>query len=432
MEKSSKQRQLAPWRFPVNQAVRGGLVTATLLASLAGIAAPAASGQDPARPAADPSLAQGSGPEDQAIASDEQIVASDEQAVTSQEQAAGSETQAPGADEKRGHRPPPPPALATFTGVVAVGRTRYTYTMVGSNPALRRARNVVVPVAILPMRLEFADGTVLDPTQPDACLGGRVPLAVTLQSPLFQDFDYGQGPRQFLEQIRRMEFWQLTGPGKLNPGYSVRLAPSVLPTQTLALSPASVTQQVACLATGGSQTMGHIEGDDFNNFVQDQVVAQFPKWGVNASTFVLILIPFVDFTTDGVETGVSYHSILDTPQGVVTYAVAQLGLAKPGNLVNIGPQSHELAEWLDDPYGENPTPPWGNTGQVTSGCAPVLEVGDPLTGTFLKPILMPNGLSYQPQETAFFSWFYDQVPSLGFDGWYSSGGTFKTPAAPCH
>jgi hypothetical protein len=83
-------------------------------------------------------------------------------------------------------------------------------------------------------------------------------------------------------------------------------------------------------------------------------------------------------------------------------------------------------------WGGNRTPPWGNTGQVTTGCENALEVGDPLTGTFLPAILMPNGVSYQPQETALLSWFFDQVPSLGLDGWYSSGGTFRSPAAPCH
>lgn len=105
MEKSAKQRALAPWRFPLNETVHIGVVTATLLAALAGLKASPATGEEPVRPA-DPSLAH----------------------------PAGFEEQAAGSEEKRGHRPPPPPTLATFTGVVAVGRTRYTYTMVGSNP----------------------------------------------------------------------------------------------------------------------------------------------------------------------------------------------------------------------------------------------------------------------------------------------------------
>ncbi|HEX7199157.1 MAG TPA: hypothetical protein VF213_06750, partial [Dongiaceae bacterium] len=154
----------------MNKTVRTGLAAVSLLASFAGLAASPAAGEELARPA-DPSPVSPSSLDLPA---------------------------------KRGRRPPPPPALSTFTGVVAIGRTRYKYTMVGSNPQLRKARNVVVPVVIIPMRLEFNDGTVLDPSQPDSCLGGGLsPLTVTLQSPLFQDFDYGEGPRQFLEQIRR-------------------------------------------------------------------------------------------------------------------------------------------------------------------------------------------------------------------------------------
>jgi hypothetical protein len=400
-----------------------GLVSASLLASLVGFAPSPAIGKDPVRPE-DPSLARASTAEGWAPAAEEQSPAAEDQATAPDDQDTAAE-------EKRGHRPPPPPSLATFTGVVAVGRTRYTYTMVGTNPELRRAQNVVVPVVIIPLRLEFQDGTVLDPTAPDTCLGGRVPVDVTLQSPLFQDYDYGEGPRQFVEQIRRMEFWQLTGPHKLNPGYSVRLGtPTVLPTQTLTLSSASFTEGMTCRTTGDPETMGHIDFNDFNNFLS-QLVPQLPKWGVNASTFVVLHLPFADLYANGTEVAYSFHAYFNTPQGKITYAAAQLGLALPGDVVNIGPMSHEFAEWLDDPYIDNATPPWGNIGQVT-GCQPILEVADPLTGTFLPLIKMPNGISYQPQETAFFSWFFDQVPSLGFNGWYSTGGTFKKPAAPCH
>src|SRR6185295_4043699 len=42
--------------------------------------------------------------------------------------------------------------------------------------------------------------------------------------------------------------------------------------------------------------------------------------------------------------------------------------------------AHEVGEWMDDPFGNNPTPAWGHTGQV-GGCQNNLEVGDTLTGT---------------------------------------------------
>jgi hypothetical protein len=381
----------------MNHAVRAGLVTASLLASFAGLAASPASGEDLARPV-DPAWA----------------------APRSLEPSVS--------EEKRHPRPAPP--LATFTGVATLGRKRYPYTLVGSNPQVRRARNVVVPALIVPIRLQFSNGTVLDPSQPDSCLEGLAPLAVTLQSPLFQDFDYGDGPRQFLEHIRRLEFWRFAAPGKLNPGYSVRLAPSVLPTQTLALGANSATEEVACLSThGGLHTMGHVDLQEWNSFLY-QLAPQFSKLGVSPSTFVVFLFSQIDLTSEGTPIQAAFHDVFPAPQGMITYAVSGYGVIREGNVVNLGALSHELAEWLDDPFVNNLTPPWGHIGPVT-GCFPGLEVGDPLVGTFLPAVQMPNGITYQLQETAFLSWFFDQVPSLGFDGWYSTGGTFKSPAAPC-
>ena len=93
--------------------------------------------------------------------------------------------------------------------------------------------------------------------------------------------------------------------------------------------------------------------------------------------------------------------------------------------------SHEAAEWMDDPYVVNNTPPWGNTGQV-AGCQGNLEVGDPLTGSLAPRIFMPNGYTYSLQELADFSWFFGK-PSLGIHGWFSDNGTFLTDAGPpCH
>jgi hypothetical protein len=92
--------------------------------------------------------------------------------------------------------------------------------------------------------------------------------------------------------------------------------------------------------------------------------------------------------------------------------------------------AHEIGEWMDDPFANNPTPPWGHIGQVAF-CQNNLEVGDPLTGTGAPPIVMPNGFTYHLQELAFFSWFYG-APSIGIHGWFSNNGTFLTDAGlPC-
>ena len=124
-----------------------------------------------------------------------------------------------------------------------------------------------------------------------------------------------------------------------------------------------------------------------------------------------------------------YHNAFNVGAGVQTYGVAMYdnsGLMTGGSDISI--LSHEVAEWQNDPSGTNPTPSWGNIGQVM-GCQGNLEVGDPLSGTTFNDTL--NGFTYHPQELAFFSWFYHQNPSLGVNGWYSDKGTFSTFAAPC-
>jgi hypothetical protein len=88
--------------------------------------------------------------------------------------------------------------------------------------------------------------------------------------------------------------------------------------------------------------------------------------------------------------------------------------------------AHEVGEWANDPLVANQTAPWGHTGQV-GGCQANLEVGDPLTGTDVPPVTMPNGFTYHLQELAFFSWFFG-APSVGINGWFSNNGTFLTDA----
>ena len=90
--------------------------------------------------------------------------------------------------------------------------------------------------------------------------------------------------------------------------------------------------------------------------------------------------------------------------------------------------SHEIGEWINDPDNINPTPAWSSQSQATGACSNTYEVGDGLTGFVFQVGPMANGWTYNPQELVFFSWFYDQEPSIGAGGWYSDQGTFTTDA----
>lgn len=134
-----------------------------------------------------------------------------------------------------------------------------------------------------------------------------------------------------------------------------------------------------------------------------------------------------------------YHSITGFPALNQTYSASIFNTSgvfltstgDTGFYSDTAILSHEVDEWLDDPLTVNPVPLWGHTGQQ-SGCQGNLEVGDPLTGTAIPSVTMPNGFTYHLQELAFFSWFYG-ASSIGVNGWFSDNCTFTTDAgAPCY
>ena len=73
-----------------------------------------------------------------------------------------------------------------------------------------------------------------------------------------------------------------------------------------------------------------------------------------------------------------------SPAGFSTNMLFSNAAGDTGPFSDTAILSHEVDEWVNDPMVSNPTPPWGNTGQVV-GCQANLEVGDPLTGTTVPP-----------------------------------------------
>jgi hypothetical protein len=90
--------------------------------------------------------------------------------------------------------------------------------------------------------------------------------------------------------------------------------------------------------------------------------------------------------------------------------------------------SHEVSEWLHDPFISNTVPPWESPLPLSSGfygCSSLLETGDAVSDAAFEV----NG--YQLQDEAFLSWFAHQAPSIGIGGQYSYLGTFTQPSPLC-
>jgi len=352
------------------------------------------------------------------------------------------------------------PMLPLFTFDVQSDRDNNNYTgvMVGANPFNHRGdRNVSVKTFIVPIIVttnsvgvstNFTTGefttapgvTTFDPTANDnACLSApnNNPLRLFQHTPMFDNYDISvggvdMGHTQYIDAFQRAEFWNVLGEDG-REDYHLLLDPirtldpiaiNVPADQGLTLPPKDFP---AC------GPFGIVDIDFFDAYLNTNVLPALQPQ-VNAGNFPIFMLyntvlAFTPQTNLFNCCVLGYHGTSNfTP--IQTYSPSDFdttGLfgATQGDSNTL---SHEVGEWANDPFGNNPTPSWGHTGQV-AGCQGNLEVGDPLSGTNFSPIGGRNGFTYHLQELAFFSWFFSSQ-STGIHGWFSDNDTFTTDAGP--
>jgi len=329
--------------------------------------------------------------------------------------------------------------LWNYTIVSPVNNTSYSGQMVGRSPFNHGHRSTAITTLLIPIVLTFADtGTVFDPNSidaPDSCTNTTSVMREIANSPIFQSpyapppqsGDYKMngvdvGRTQYVDAFQRANFWS-----------EIQGSPYHTLLSGYILNPISVTVPAANGSTNSDfcGAYGTMDINWWDNLVQTSILPSLASQGVTTSTLPLFIFDSV-FMYDGTITNcciLGYHGSY-TPGGVLqTYSVNSWDTSGAfGGDISI--MTHEVGEWMNDPTGTNPTPAWGNIGQVT-GCQRNLEVGDPLTGTLFPGVQTEqNGFEYHPQELAFFSWFYRQSPSSGAGGMYSDHSTFNTGAGP--
>jgi hypothetical protein len=97
-------------------------------------------------------------------------------------------------------------------------------------------------------------------------------------------------------------------------------------------------------------------------------------------------------------------------------------------LQDINGLSHEISEWLNDPFILNQVTPWSTPTAPQYGCQGFLETGDPLSGVWFPLSGNPDpnpraGGVWHPQDSVFPQWFLRQSPSSAFGGHYTLMGT---------
>jgi hypothetical protein len=275
-----------------------------------------------------------------------------------------------------------------------------TYTMVGPNPATTNTTSVV-SVVIIPIKMVYgvANGNrTFDPllaTLP----GGQSLMTNILSSPLFQSnvtFVQGGtnvGTTQYIDAFQRANFWSQVG---TNNQYHVLLGtPTVLPEQTIVVP---IQDGMVEANPFGSGNVGTMYVTDFDTDVQG-FIAKLAQ--INPSVLP-IFVTYDTYLTQlplGQQCCIGgYHSSLGAQPAGQTYSYATY-VDTPGAFAeNVDALSHELGEWMDDPFVDN---------NVNCTDNSLMENGDPLEnnanyGTFPYTA---NGFTYNLQSLVFVGYF---------------------------
>jgi hypothetical protein len=310
----------------------------------------------------------------------------------------------------------PTPKLQTFTSSFryASEHKTYSYTMVGFGPGVTKTAKI--PNVITPIRFRFAGNRA-------QLLSTSVTKAVRL-SGLFTAQAFPGGKGQYGDVFMRTQFWSKIRNGAR--AWHVTMAPPPV-TTPLALSVPSDKGGSAVTSSGA--TVWLVDIGWFDSAVAPTVAKQSPAAFTQFLGANVVFCGKYDpdnFDSCGIG---GYHSATESDDGIRTYSYQSYLSSKifgvKSGFHGLAPMSHELAEWLANPYLTNQAPRWTEKSNPQYGCSSDLEVGDPLVGKVLK--VGPQIY----QDEAYLSYFARQKPSIAWKGRYSWFNNFKTYSRGC-
>ncbi len=308
-----------------------------------------------------------------------------------------------------------------------LGKT-YTFAMVGTNPALGSA-TTTVPVEIIPIIFKFSNGVSLDPTA-NSCGDTASAISRVMNSPIFQNATYtpggtNVGTTQYEDAFQRANFWNSVSTSA--PNYHVLLTPTLEPAVTINV-PAifGETQAGPCGGSGTANNgdVGLVAVNAFQFVLKNFLAPKYPS-----NTLPIFLMYNTFFYQGNPKTGcciLGYHTAFGAAPNQLTTAVAAFSDAGIFSvpIEDIHALSHEIGEWMDDPFTNNAVPGW--TGGQVSTCSFSLEVGDPVTGIASDVTL--NGFTYHPEDLVFLPWFEKaSAPTTSVNGWYTFLNSYSAP-----
>ena len=345
----------------------------------------------------------------------------------------------------------------TFQYTDPTNGVTYPITMVGTDP--RVGGSTTVHTVIIPLKMNFVAAgqdpsslvgqgyPAFQPQFVNHTFDGTSKLSQTEASPVFSDYSYptdlGGDAGQLGDVYMRAQF------NKIASTYHVKLDYTVAPTQTLDVPSTKGIAYERPVSqwrrTHGLQTNADYTGLAEVNWFSTQLQSLMSSMQISATTVPIFLTDNVLLYIKGSPIGyqncciLGYHGAAmpvghgtgtlngqgkqavqtfmytayvtpGTYSGFLTdYTGTRTAPRPTRGLSDIHALSHEVSEWLDDPYTNNAVQPWKVASAPQYGCTRVLEVGDPVVGIWFG--LNGNNLDtrnsglWHPEDEVFAQWF---------------------------
>lgn len=324
----------------------------------------------------------------------------------------------------------------------------YPFTIVGSDPSL--GQSTTVDTRIIPLSFRFVAGdqdvSALGipslpsyvPTPVAATLNGADDVADTIASPIFTPTSFaaisGDTEVQFGDAFARAQF------GKVGTGYHVILGqPRVAKTVVIRVPE---TRGVAVLSPAGLP-IGRVDSVWF----KERLARIIDEMELRPTVLPIFLTKDVVLYSDSIFSHCCTLGGHGAGSPASSTPISLAGKKKIHTFVfaayltpnaysrfpappfagysDIHALSHEIAEWIDNPFGINVVQPYRIPTSRSGACSSDLETGDPLAGVWFPLAGNPNpaaGSMWHPQDELFLNWFArdGEAPGLApADGRYT-------------
>lgn len=322
----------------------------------------------------------------------------------------------------------PVTSVPTFTMSLNSQGQNYPVTMVGGAP--EKGDTTEIPTQMFAVSL-FFDGFV-DEHGNNIVLDAGPIMARVMNSPNFRNASYRTGVTQFADAVQRAEFFSVMG----DDWHTLLRKPEQLTPVQIEV-PANIhLGQVYQLRYSGTR-FAVVDSSFFIS--QLNTIIQLQKLDVHglpiALTNNIFLAPGANVSECCM---VGFHTAFDVgtpPARAAVQTFIWASYAGPGifggTSEDVVALSHEISEWMNDPFITNLVPRWQYPG--SEECQSTLETGDPL-GMSSKagfPVTV-DGVTFHPQNEVMMQWF-SRKPSDAFDGAYSFPDTtlMSGPSQAC-